>query len=547
MKVVLVNWSRVWEGASRGGGVNGYAQGLAEELVKLGHEVSWLCGGWVYAPAGIFGGPGPCTVRRLDDWRGIRVFEVINSPVVAPGVFQFNDPLGELSAPELEAEVTRLFHLLEPDVVHFHNIEGFSAGCVDAARTPSATWPGAKVLFSLHNYHTVCPQVYLMQGGRRACFDYDNGHACVGCVRVEKESAEERRVRAADYGKPYEVDREKPQASAASADSEKGGVLGSLGLTWGKTRRLVEIPWPGRAVAGKADVEPASAAPEPVIALRQIAKDAAEWRALPNEPTPDPRNSKPMNNYGRRRRGMVEMLSRCDRVLAVSRFVEQKFAALGVKPEVLRTCHIGTRMTEVAAESPELLFEPPAFEAERPRLIRLVFMGYHNYFKGLPMLCDAMELVAPRWLSRFHLFVFAKDVEREERRLRRLESRLGALTIRGEYEPSQVPELLGGKDLGLVPSVWWDNGPQTVLEFFACGVPVLAAELGGIPDWVRDGVNGLLFRGNDREHLAARLTEIAKDPRGLFGLRRNVRPPISMPGHAAAIEAIYRECLADRA
>lgn len=543
MKIVLVNWAKASEGASRGGGVNGYAQGLGLELVARGHEVSWLCGGWTYAPGALTSGPGACVVRRLDDWRGIRTFEVINSPVVAPGIFQFNDPLGELSAPELEAEVTRLFHLLEPDIVHFHNIEGFSSGCVDAARTPSATWPGAKVLFSLHNYHTICPQVYLMQGGRRPCFDFENGHACAGCVPVVQEPAEERRIRASQFGKGRDF-MEPREPSPARAPGK--GVLGALGLSWGATKEVVEVGLPGRAVATREDATARASGAEadmPVAA----GSGSPEWAPLSNEPTAEPRNSRPMNSFGRRRRGMVEMLSRCDRVLAVSGFVRRKFEAMGVRPEVMRTVHIGTRMTEMAGAWPRLRFEPPAFEGACPRPVRLVFMGYNNYFKGLHMLCEALDLMPVRALSRLHLHIYAKDLGKSLEDVGRVEGRLGGLTVRGEYSPEQVPQIVSGKDLGVVPSVWWDNGPQTVLEFLACGLPVLGAELGGIPDWVKEGVNGMLFRGNDREHLAARLEEVAGNPGRLFELRRNVKSPASMSEHAAEMEAIYQECLADRA
>jgi glycosyltransferase involved in cell wall biosynthesis len=100
--------------------------------------------------------------------------------------------------------------------------------------------------------------------------------------------------------------------------------------------------------------------------------------------------------------------------------------------------------------------------------------------------------------------------------------------------------MMGGKDLTLVPSVWWDNAPQTVFESMSCGVPVLGAAVGGIPDFVHHGVNGLLFRGNDREDLKRRLIEVIENPWQLEELRKNVRPCKSIEEHTPEMERIYR-------
>ena len=237
------------------------------------------------------------------------------------------------------------------------------------------------------------------------------------------------------------------------------------------------------------------------------------------------------------------MLSRCNRVLAVSNFVRAKFESMGVSPSVIRAMPIGSRMTEHAAACPEVFDLPPPSTPSTPAPSRAVFMGYHNYYKGLPMLLDSLDLLTPAQRARLHLYVFAKDVDQIRPRLESLRPSLAGLSIRPGYQYDEVPSLLCGKDLGLVPSVWWDNGPQTVMEFFACGLPIVAAALGGIPDLVKHGHNGLLHKGNDRPDLARTLSDIIANPSTLFDLRRNVRPPLSMPVHAGLIEGVYNECL----
>jgi glycosyltransferase involved in cell wall biosynthesis len=543
MRIVLVNWARIADGASLGGGVNGYVQALAAELADRGHDVSYLSSGTTYVPASWSRKPGHCEVRQLNDFhspsaRPIRVFDVINSPVLAPGWFQFRDPSAEIRAPELERELARFFALLRPDIVHFHNIEGFSAGCPQAARAS-----GASVLFSLHNYHTICPQVYLMQGGVTPCLCFDNGHACVSCA--QRASApmprEERAHRDLDH-----VQRHKPWLAGGlrlrlpilrQAAAEIASLVRPQGtpLPPGRDTRLAvrdaPTPQPGPPLDGLA----AASAERPEARGHASASHAP----LHNSIIPEPPSDKPPNHYAHRRHAMVGMLNACDRVLAVSSFVQHKFESLGVEPARLRLQHIGSRMTSIAAARPELLPDPPPLDP--PHTIRLAFLGYHNYFKGLHVLADALDSLAPAHLARLDLRIHAKGVHPIEHRFRDLEPRLAHLAISNGYRYDDVPRLLSNVHAGLVPSVWWDNGPQTVMEFLACRVPVIASNIGGIPDFITHDRNGLLFTANDRVKLRGTLERIILDPALLPRLRTHISPPLSMRDHASDMERTYSE------
>lgn len=467
MRIVLVNWAKIGDGASRGGGVNGYCQAIGLELARRGHEVISLCSGTTYEA-----GEAQCHLRRLPDWRGIAVHEVVNSPVLAPAMAQFADPMGEVSAPELERVLGPWLAEQRADVVHFHNIEGFSASVVGLAKRS-----GARTVYSLHNYHTVCPQVYLMQGHRRPCFTFENGHACEGCIPTADPSAE----------------REKRAGAQAEA------------------RTAPARPW---------------LPPPPWETI-----DVPAWRPLLNVIQPEPRSAREPTAYATRRAAMIAMLNSCDRVLAVSDFVRRKYESFGVIPSVISTQRIGCSLDPGP--------RPPSEPMHESRPIRLAFVGYHNWFKGLPMLADSLELLTPEVLGRFDLTVLALNAEHMEAELRRLEGRLAGLRIGFGYQNQELPRLLNGIDLGIVPSVWWDNGPQTVMEFLACGTPVLGAQLGGIPEFIRDGENGLLFRGNDRWDLARRLAEVARWPRMLDRLKAGIRPPKSIGSHVTELEQEY--------
>jgi glycosyltransferase involved in cell wall biosynthesis len=555
MRIVLVNWARIWDGASFGGGVNQYCQALALELVRAGHDVISLFSGTTYV-----GDPAGCFIRRNDDWMGVRVFEVINSPVMAPSIVQFQKPLGEVSSPELEAQVERLMGWLQPDAVHWNNIEGFSIGCVDAVKR--ATGGKARNIFSLHNYHTICPQVYLLQGHRVLCTNFDNGHNCTNCIPTRP--PEETRREMVEKYKRSRVSPERDQAVKDLRQAFGWTVKGLLALhRYVRAAMKPVSPLHGHPVDTAADVT-RPALPAGGAASDQRGKtpylmaelnpppppdpNSPDRRVVLNVIEPEPASSKPLNEYGQRRQAMVKMLSGCDRVLAVSNFVRHKFVSMGVKPETIRTLPIGSRINRVIALKPDLLFDPPPFDPpptpwQKQRPIRLHFMGYNNHYKGLPILAEVLETMSPEHLRQIKLSIFALDGQSIEWMFRRLEPRLaggvGGLQFATGYNFHDIPWMMGGRDICLVPSVWWDNAPQTVFESLACGVPVLGAAVGGIPDFVIDGHNGLLFRANDRDDLKRRLIEIIENPWLLEKLRRNVRPCKSIEEHTREMERVY--------
>lgn len=73
---------------------------------------------------------------------------------------------------------------------------------------------------------------------------------------------------------------------------------------------------------------------------------------------------------------------------------------------------------------------------------------------------------------------------------------------RGPVSPDKVPETLAKYDVLLLPTTWNTEGyPGIIIEAFAAGLPVMASKIGGIPEMVADGHNGLLLPAGDAEAL----------------------------------------------
>jgi glycosyltransferase involved in cell wall biosynthesis len=73
----------------------------------------------------------------------------------------------------------------------------------------------------------------------------------------------------------------------------------------------------------------------------------------------------------------------------------------------------------------------------------------------------------------------------------------GDVEFTGQVPAARVDTLIRGCRALLVPSRWYEAAPRAILEAFARGVPVVASDLGALPELVQDGVNGLLVPPDD--------------------------------------------------
>jgi glycosyltransferase involved in cell wall biosynthesis len=91
-----------------------------------------------------------------------------------------------------------------------------------------------------------------------------------------------------------------------------------------------------------------------------------------------------------------------------------------------------------------------------------------------------------------------------------------------------------------VPSLWYENSPNAILEAFAHCTPVGASNLGGMAELVRDGENGLLFAAGDADDLARQLRRWLDHPHLLPALRAGIGPVKSVAQEMDKLEEIYR-------
>jgi glycosyltransferase involved in cell wall biosynthesis len=140
----------------------------------------------------------------------------------------------------------------------------------------------------------------------------------------------------------------------------------------------------------------------------------------------------------------------------------------------------------------------------------ILFMGRLEKIKGVDILIRSIPFVANS-IPDVHLYIAGSG--EEEGKLKHLVKKLDIgenVTLLGFVSEDEKWSYYKSTDLCVVPSV---EGPFGIvlLEAMACGKPVIASNVGGIPYIVEDGKTGLLFECGDIEGLTEKVSTLLQN------------------------------------
>lgn len=156
----------------------------------------------------------------------------------------------------------------------------------------------------------------------------------------------------------------------------------------------------------------------------------------------------------------------------------------------------------------------PTFTASKSEVGEPRIGEYGLYFgriteeKGVETVVQAFEL-----LPDHHVKIMGDPTTEEAKRLIRYveEKNLQNIEFVGFKSGVELEEIIKGSRYTLIPSVWYDNLPNTALESFQYSKPVIASNIGSLPELVLDGVNGYLFEAGNADELRNKVLLLADD------------------------------------
>lgn len=424
-----------------------------------------------------YDGKKECYVEKLKNDGDIERFQIVNSPMLAPSKSSFYDQSMYLSDIQLKAVFRDFLQSLGGvDVIHFQSLEGFTLKVLELKEE----FPQTKFIVSLHNYQCFCPQVNLWKNDEECCDDFHDGNDCLHCLGDYPSTKSFKMYYLFDY------------------------YLRKIGLSSYSKPFLGKV----KQIYGKLKPQTVKKQVDASVNNHEQATIFADFREL---------NVSYINQY-------------IDVVLCVSRRVREIAVHMGINPKKAKVSYIGSAFAEHQASESQKSYSGG--------ILKMAYMGYMRHDKGFYFLLDALEHMKPELAKKVAIIIAARFDDGEAvLRAKKLQKRLADVKLYDGYTHEQIPDILEGVHLGVVPVLWEDNLPQVAIEFKAMGIPVLASDRGG-PSELSDSFY-FVFKNGDSHDFEEKIENFISTPDVMHDYWKKQHHLITMKEHCCQLMQVY--------
>ena len=203
----------------------------------------------------------------------------------------------------------------------------------------------------------------------------------------------------------------------------------------------------------------------------------------------------------------TKALARADAVVAISEFIEERLRAIAPNFQAMERITNGVRYDRFATP----VERPAAINSSVMPSAYLLFLGRIIHRKGVDLLLQAFGKAQLKTNAR--LVVAGTGSELDAMRLLTQQLGIAARThFVGHVDSDVKTWLLQNAIATVMPSRGWEGLPLVMMESFAAGRPVIAAETPGLKELVTPGRTGFLVAPESSADLASAISEVIGNP-----------------------------------
>lgn len=192
---------------------------------------------------------------------------------------------------------------------------------------------------------------------------------------------------------------------------------------------------------------------------------------------------------------------------------------------------------------PTMALVPEEFSKPLPGAPEILYVGRLSHEKGVATLLEAFALLK-NTDARLTIIGDESTAYAQQLKASIPGALRGRITFLGFQSQDQVRESLARAYCLVVPSVWYENQPNTVLEGMAHALPVVVSNLGSMKELIADGETGFRFDSGNASALAARLDALVQSPQLAHDMGIKAREYVlqhhSMENHLRLLDELFR-------
>ena len=151
-----------------------------------------------------------------------------------------------------------------------------------------------------------------------------------------------------------------------------------------------------------------------------------------------------------------------------------------------------------------------------------MYLGRLEEIKGVHILIESFSLLKqnyPQIQTKLLIIGSGDDAYTENlKNLVRISGLYESIQFLSNLSKPEIRDYLAQAKFSVLPSLCYENLPNSILESYACATPVIGSGLGSIKDLIIEGQTGVVFKPGDKHDLAAKMLYLLDEPLKTAGM-----------------------------